>query len=329
MTMNRLIKLKFGLIAIFILSACSSQSEKQSTSNEDQQIISNVAADMDNQVALYENGLGEKQIERYKMVVLPTQVNLSNQDQLPISSDLLSETITHEIATALHNSQRFEILANKHSNDSLSNESSEVDSNGITQSEFYLKSKLTQLDTDETVRILKATGQGVEEKQVSTTVLYQIIDAKTNKIVLGRSLRYQLKSTTNSESLSTTINNTFAKIADLMKREVLNEIYPIRILKADNNQIILDQPLPVDTECDVIRIGEKLKDGYTNSVLGYEQTQVGKLAVTNVTSVLSYGKIIDGQVSEGDICKIGQAKSLVASELVIRTERGGVILPFD
>ena len=78
---------------------------------------------------------------------------------------------------------------------------------------------------------------------------------------------------------------------------------------ADNNLIILDQPLPVDTECDVIRIGEKLKDGYTNSVLGYEQTQVGKLAVTNVTSVLSYGKIIDGQVSAGDICKIGQAKS--------------------
>jgi len=326
--MKTLTKLSMTLISILLLSACSSNIDKN-------KIEANAAANPSaktsnealaiNDETRYENGLGETQIERYKMVVLPTQVDLTTQNTFPISPSSLSSTLSHEITTALYETHRFDILAND-------NPSQEDDDNATPQFEdanFYLQSTLNQLDTQETVRILKATGQGVEEKIVIATILYQIVDAKSHKIIFSHSLNYQLKSTTNNETFGTTINNTLKSMANLIKNEIINEIYPIRILSAQNNDVILDYPLTLDSQCQVMRLGKKIKDSYTDSLLGYEQNIVGKLLITKATGVLSYAEVISGEANKGDICKPIQATIISAPELVKRTSQGGVVLPFD
>lgn len=319
--MNKLTKLSLGIISVITLSACSSQADNHHRTDTHTTNEINQSVEIQSH---YENGLGETQIERYKMAVLPAQIDLTTPNTFPISPSGLSNTLSHEIVTALYETHRFDILASD-----ATARHDEATSAPVTTADFYLQSTLNQLDTQETVRILKATGQGVEEKTVSATVLYQIIDVKSNKIVFSRSLRYQLKSTTNNETFSTTINNTLKSIADLMKNEIINEIYPIRILANENHEIMLDHPLPMGSQCDVMRLGKKVKDVYTDSLLGYEQNIVGKLFITHSSSVLAYGEMLSGEANKGDICKPTASTTIVAPELIKRTEQGGVILPFD
>ncbi|RKS85962.1 hypothetical protein DES39_1380 [Orbus hercynius] len=317
------IKFSLSIIAVLLLSACSTSKPMQSPEFSNETNASSSEQIENN--SRYENSLGETQIERYEMVVLPTQVDLTTQNTFPLSPSALSKTLSHDIATALYETHRFDILANE--SEDVSEEQDE--SSRKNTADFYLKSTLNQLDTQETVRILKATGQGVEEKTVAATVLYQIIDAKSNKIVFSRSLNYQLKSTTYNESFSTTINNTLHSVANLMKNEIINEIYPIRILAQEQGEIILDYPLPQNAQCDVMRLGNKVKDVYTESLLGYEQNIVGKLLITRSTSVIAYSQLVSGQANKGDICKPIQASMLAAPVLVTQTQQGGVVLPFD
>lgn len=320
--MKTLIKWSIGLVTIGMLVACSSKNNQaQQQPNDDLNIVTTQEDNSANDT----NDVGENEIKSYKMVILPAQVDLTTQNSFPISPSALSKTLTHEITTALYETHRFDILTDENQM------ATELENNNSAPlSDFYLQSTLNQLDTEETVRILKATGQGVTEKLVSATVLYKIIDAKSNQIVFSHTLRFQLKSTTNNESFNTTINNTLQSIAGLMKNEIIGEIYPIRLISiSDNNEVVLDFPLPQDSQCEVTRLGKKVKDAYTDSLLGYEQHAVGKLLITQATSVLSYGKMLNGIAVPGDICKPIQATMHIAPELVKQLPQGGVVLPFD
>lgn len=329
--MKALLKLNLGLIMAFLLSACHSHSEKVLLTDE-QPSIKNNASNMNtvfDETSHHKEGLSEPQIDHYKIVVLPTQVDLVTPTQLPVSHRFVTDTATHQIVNALYDSHRFDVSFSENGNSAKLITDENLTITNSNQAEFYLKSTISQLDSNQMVRILKATGQGVDEKSVFVTVMYQLIEVKTNKIIFNRSLHYQLKSTTYGENMPTTISNTFHNMADLMTHQIVDELYPIRILMDENQHIILDQPLPVGTECDVMQMGNKMKDVYTNSVLGYALTQVGKLVVTQTSSVLSYAAITEGQVAAGDICKILPTNRHSAPELVKRSIHGGVILPFD
>ncbi|XKM13691.1 hypothetical protein RCS94_00530 [Orbaceae bacterium ac157xtp] len=311
--MKKLTLATLSAFTIVMLSGCGSHSAKT-----DSELVTEFSAQSGSKLA---NGLGQVQSEQYKLVVMPTKVNIANQSTFPLSSDALTETLTHEITTALYQSHRFYILA-------LDENNSENNYNE-QKTDFYLTSTLNQLDKRETVRILKATGQGVEEKTISTSILYQLIDAKSNKVAFSHTLNYQLKSTVFSEQLSTTINNTLKSLARMMKTEILNEIYPIRVIGMVDNQFVLDQPLPVGAYCNVNHLGVKVNDIYTDSLLGYEQKMVGKLLITHTSGVMAYADLVEGQVTKGDICKPVAKDAQSAPELIKRTTQGGVVLPFD
>lgn len=320
--MNRFERISLGVITAFILTACGSQGSKIASDPKIESPAPDAVSSIEADSADTETGLDEVQSDHYKMIVLPTQINLAEQNNFPLSPSSLSDMLSNEISTALFETHRFDILSINY----LSAEEGEISEviNGI-DTDFYLKSTLNQLDTQESVKTLKATGQQVEEKTVSATIHYQIIDAKNNKVVFNRFLRYQLTSTANNETYPTVINNTIKSITDLMKNEIINEIYPIRILNTDNEEIILDYPLPVDSQCEVIRFGEKVKNVYTDNVLGFEQRVVGKLRIIQNSSVLAYGQLIDGVVEEGDACKPLQIKKLAVPELTKLTIDDNVI----
>lgn len=301
--MKILTKLSIALISVLLLSACSNSNN----------ISNNMDLDSSKQTN-NENHIAAKiSIERYKLVVLPTQVNLTTQNTFPISPSSLSSTLSHEITTALYETHRFDILANEEP--TIEQTSSYTPQ--VEHANFYLQSTLNQLDSQEIVRMSSTTGQSINDKIITATILYQIIDAKSNKVVFSHSLNYQLQSTSYNETLGTTINNTLQSIANLMTKEIINEIYPIRLLSAYNNQIIVDYPLPVGSQCQVMRLGKKIKDSYTDSLLGYTQSVVGKLQITDKTSVVSYAEIIDGEANKGDICKPIQTTIMPTLELAI------------
>lgn len=309
--MKTLTKLSIALISVLLLSACSNRNNMNLDSSKQTNNENHISA--------------ETSIERYKLVVLPTQVNLTTQNMFPISPSSLSSTLSHEITTALYETHRFDILANEEPTIEQTSSSTPQ----VEHANFYLQSTLNQLDSQEIVRMSSTTGQDITDKIITATILYQIIDAKSNKVVFSHSLNYQLQSTSYNETLGTAINNTLQSIANLMTKEIINEIYPIRLLSADNNQIIIDYPLSVGSQCQVMRLGKKIKDSYTDSLLGYTQSIVGKLQITDKTSVVSYAEVIDGEANKGDICKPIQAVIMPTSELAVQTPQSNIPLPFN
>lgn len=319
-SMKKLVSFSIGLITILLLSACGSQSNSQAQSNDTTNSSNQTANDELTKI----NSSDDTSIERYQIIVLPTQVDTTILNTLPLSVDELSKTLTDSLTSALHETNRFDILE---SEDEIAY--AEQNSNVMPTADFYLQSVLEQLKTEQTVQVLETTGQEVDEKVVSVTVVYQMIDAKSNKVIFSHPLRYQLKSTTNSESLSSTIGNTLEIMAQLVSNEIINEIYPIRLVSVtDNKEILLDYPLALGAQCDVFRLGKKVNHIYTDSLLGYQQSFVGKLQIIHSTSVVAYGEMLDGHAAKGDICKPIATRATTPAQIE-QTPQDGVALPFE
>lgn len=324
-TLLALVCLSGGLL----LSACSSSSSEQTTQTEP---TNNTVATPIEPTPVHEQ-LGLSQNQRYSITIQPTQVETAQLQAPPLSRDLLAKSITHEISSALNETHKFDIMVSSMFEQTI------YDEDGIGHKEvrevqpaadYILTSTLSQLEATETLKIIKATGQGVEEKVVFIVINYKIIHAESSQAILTKTLRYQLKNTGNNESLRQTIDNAIQQAAQLMKDQLLNEIYPVRVAAIlQNGQVVLDQPLAVGAQCELFSLGDKIKDSYTNSVLGYEETQVALLKVVRTNNKLSFAEVITGQADKGSICKVISEAQKVAQEYVTQTPQGGVKLPFD
>lgn len=307
------------IIAILLcglwLVACSSSNHASIDAEKNTTSVPVVPAEVEIEDLHFENGLGEIQSQSYVLIVKPTLVDTSVSQHLPISAEQLSYVTTNNLTAALTDTHRFTLIEEEQER------SADVD--------FYLISTLNQLTADETVRILKATHQGVEEKSVSISIHYQMVSAKDNKIVLNKIVHYQLKSTAYYESIQDVIANAITGVAKSVQQQMTNELYPIRILSNQNGVIMLDQPIAIGAQCDVYHLGQKRYDRYSNTLLGYDETLTGRLEITQSSSVISYATIVNGKANQGDVCKLIPVASQSASELIRRTSQGGVILPFD
>ncbi len=77
---------------------------------------------------------------------------------------------------------------------------------------------------------------------------------------------------------------------------ILNAIYPLRLEKISGDTAYIGQgglEVEINDEFTIIELGEKIKDSYTNEYIGREQKEVGKLQISQVTSKLSSGKIVE------------------------------------
>ena len=324
-----------GLCAGVFLSACSS-----SANNADENNTQATTEPTTQPTTI--NGFGEAQTQRYKVAVLPTRVDAANLPIPSLSQNILSQSISHELSRALNETHKFDIVVPNAiqqpvaENVTDDEEVTEGD-NAVTPApkddsiaDYLLHSTLTQIDASETLRILKATGQGVNEKVVFIALNYQIVNAKTNQVALTKTVRYQLKDTGYNTSVKQTVENAIGKVADIVKDQIINDIYPVRVVAVlENGEIVLDQPLTVNSQCQLFTTGAKITDTYSNRLLGHEEKLVGLATISRTTDVFSFAKVNEGQATKENICKLIPIDQKVALEYVKQTEGGGVLLPFD
>ena len=162
---------------------------------------------------------------------------------------------------------------------------------------------------------LLASDKTIIYSDILAEINYRIIDVPTKQIKFADAYIYNESNELNSlegkieQKLITFITNEISL-------KILNAIYPIKIENISGKKVTLGMggDLVIKGQIyDIILLGEKIVDKYTKEYLGREETVVGKIEITNVSSKMSSAKIIEDN--------IGVEKKLHKSLFIVRLNK--------
>ena len=252
--------------------------------------------------------------------------------------------VTRQIQEQLVQSRRFAVLDRKHEREYRA-EKSLWQSNDVPVAEKARLGKVLGLDYIVLGSIEKAgvrrwttnielTGEKYNHVRTSATVSYQVIAVATRQIKW-------------SDTVSVTLNNVgsleraAAATARKLSKELLDNIFPLRVVQSGNGQVILNQggkTIQHGSYFDIFALGEVIVDPYTNEPLGQQETKVATVKVIRVEAKMTYGKVVEGDSSAIQKGFIARARRSVAQPArqkpaklapkreVIVPKAGGVIL---
>jgi len=203
--------------------------------------------------------------------------------------------------------------------------------------DYLLVGKLLDFSLD---RVDETSNIGLPTKSYiksSSTISYRIIVISTGQIKWSETVSQSFNLPKKQTSLEAALVGICDKMTDKIVENILQNIYPPKIVAVTPSNIIINQGGNTMHQGDIYTAyakGERLVDPYTNEFLGYEEIEVAKVAIINVKPKVSYAKIVEGWVSKDMILRksndVNFKKSPIraATDVQIGTS-GGVILPFD
>lgn len=148
---------------------------------------------------------------------------------------------------------------------------------------------------------------GKTNTKVELAVDYQVILFATAQVKFSNTLTMSVGVKDDIKSSE----NAIAKIATKISQDILNAIYPLKIASMNAGEAVFTQKLIVGDTYECYAQGKALKDSYTKESTGDSkiETKVGTIEITRADPKLSYAKVIDGAVKEGNICRpLGQSE---------------------
>ena len=249
----------------------------------------------------------KKSAKRKRIAVLPIYYNKSQYPILDsfIDGSKIDRLFTQNLVSYLVQTRKFTVLEREYMR-ALDSEISVI-KRGETQIEevvklgqkifadYILVSYLEEFSALEEEIKLKTSTKKIKTKNGIIEYNYRIIDVPTSQIMYSND--YRGRHDLNSMINETSVESAMVKLATLeIGRDILNAIYPLRIEKIDGNMVYIGQggmELEVDKEFHVYELGEKIKDSYTNVVIGRVEKKVAKIKIIDVGAKLSTGKIIE------------------------------------
>lgn len=290
--------------------------------------------------------------KRRKMAIMPFEFK-SSYDILGAyeSGKAVSDRFTQSLVSKMTQSRKFTILDRENSN-YYQAEKNFLLSGNSSQDELLKLGK--RLGTDYLLigKILDLSIQKITEKSniglpstsqivCNATISYRILMMATQQVKWSETIskQFNIEENSNLNSKEAVVANATDKISGLILTNILNNIFPPRIVAVTRNSVIINQGGNSIENGDVYKVfktGKRLVDPYTREFLGYEEIESGKIEITKVNPKVSYAKVLDGLVSEGMILrksKSNNSKSFQsegeATTDVKITDGGGVKLPFD
>ena len=233
--------------------------------------------------------------KRLRLALLPFKFNKSIQPQ---DAQEFDAVFSRNLVNNLTNTGRFGMLDRQY----LDEQSQELDfikNKGTSNDE---KAKLAnRLGTDFIItgtyekikfnRIEKKSRVSDKVKistQSSAEVTFRLIDVATTIVKFAKTYKRD-----NNDSIESLAN----ELAKLISDNVIETLYPIRILSSSSESLIIGQggdSIKKGQKFGVYKLGKELKDPYTNESLGQEEIKVGLFQVSDVKPKFSHGKIIEG-----------------------------------
>jgi hypothetical protein len=147
----------------------------------------------------------------------------------------------------------------------------------------------------------RVSDKVVTSSSSSAKVTFRIIDVPTTQVKFAETF------TVNESDLESSATSMAKKIGN----NIVESIYPIRIISANTDGLILGQggnTVAIGQKFSVYQLGKPLKDPYTGESLGQEELEIALIEITKSLPKMSNAKIIDSKV---DLSKIVGIDKLV------------------
>ena len=284
------------------------------------------------------------QVHQFKAPGLPTEKR-RRIAVLPFTGGKeFRKMVTQNVEEQLVQSRRFAVLDREHEKE-YEAEKSLWQSNDVPVAEKARLGQVLGLDYIVTGSIEKAgvhrwttsialTGEKKNHVRTSATVRYQVIAVATRQIMWSDTASVTLDNIGSLEQAAVTSGKKISVT-------LLDNIYPLRVVALDNDQIILNQggkTIKNGSYYNIYSLGEMIIDPYTQEPLGRSETQVATIKVTRIEAKMAYGKVVEGDINviqQGFIARAASNKnspgkkpssSSPVSDNVSVPEAGGVIL---
>ena len=236
---------------------------------------------------------------RRKIAVAVFEVNDSNTDPLALS-------LHKKLVASLTQSRRFVILDPmadaKIKQEMARLEESEMDYKQKSMvgqalgAEYLITGTIQNYNSTYVDKTIKISGEKIQGVEASAEFAFSIFDIASRQVKWAGTVTVTGKA--NGVQSQATELAAGANLFEVASREIADDlvqnIYPLRLLNADNPQnLIIGQggnTVIAGEKYGVYQLGEEMKDPYTKESLGRQETQIGTLVITRVTAKLSYGQ---------------------------------------
>ena len=312
------------------------------------------------QAEVYDYG-ARGQTKRVKVALMPAKTVQNNYHflNLTISGDTLSALFTQRLAMGLTQTNKFAVLDRESISDfarenkmlfsfdaPLGEQAKLAETLGA---DYLLVGTISQAKIERIDKYLKVADYTAREFKARFNFNYRLVDSSTKQIVLASDAQKYLEDEEVRELADEWDPAEWdpAQVRDAFISLVVNEIieaivdrvYPITIAEVqEDGQIVLNQGgerIAKGMLLDVFTKGKEVFDVDTTESLGKIENHVATIEVQRVTYTMSFAKVVAGdlsKVSKGLICRVKKPKKdydIGTRPDVIRTEKGGVKLPFD
>ncbi|MBZ7975474.1 hypothetical protein AVBRAN9334_09220 [Campylobacter sp. RM9334] len=238
--------------------------------------------------------------DRRKIIVAPA-LSPNNFSLLGRDSEQILRDLRFKIESNIHKTRKFDLL-DRQAGEALAVERDIILNDANKDEALKLGQNLgtdyillyTISDVNTTNKNYSIIGSGSSSK-VSVSINYQVITFATRQIRFADSISLDIK----SKDYDSILNN----IASTIVLNTQAAIYPPKIEKISNNQAVFTQSLPINTQLECYKKGDKIYDSYTKELNGYEEIFSALVQVTNANAKTSYAKILEGNANKGDICR--------------------------
>lgn len=238
--------------------------------------------------------------DRRKIIVAPA-LSPNNFSLLGRDSEQILRDLRFKIESNIHKTRKFDLL-DRQAGEALAVERDIILNDANKDEALKLGQNLgtdyillyTISDVNTTNKNYSIIGSGSSSK-VSVSINYQVITFATRQIRFADSINLDIK----SKDYDSILND----IASTIVLNTQAAIYPPKIEKISNNQAVFTQSLPINTQLECYKKGDKIYDSYTKELNGYEEIFSALVQVTNANAKTSYAKILEGNANKGDICR--------------------------
>ncbi len=218
----------------------------------------------------------------------------------------LGERLTQSLVEAMTGTRRFAVLERSRDN-AIEAELAFLTDPTVARKEaarigqavgadYVLNAQLVDFDVSTQRRTSQLTGEVSTRIAGAVAVEMRIVSTATRQIMWADTEVIQGESLTDPsvqfQSAAGALTEMLGLVAQRLTRRAVDAIYPMRIvsISADGNVVVNQgsNRLARGDVLDVYLLGKHLEDPYSGESLGREETQVGSIEVTRVTSKVGY-----------------------------------------
>jgi len=248
--------------------------------------------------------------KRIAVTDLYLRKNCCYYDKNDYNEIAVSEELSSSISNYLVQSRKFTVLDRKYQQETEA-ERSLLSSGNVPNSElvklgqqlladYILVGTITNLSIRKNQRKIMSSNTVINSLISDVSVNYRILDTVTGQIKFSENLNTRITDGLKfNDSNVVALEKVILEISDLIGVKILEAIYPFVVESIDGDTIVIGTGgdiVKIGDKYNLIQYGKKIIDSYTKESLGRKENIVGEVEITNVTSKMSYGKIISSNI---------------------------------